>query len=158
MVAAVLATASLPSFSAESDAKEVFSAAAAGGMTFTANRVVEDVSLVFLHFTTQGRAALISELERTGVVAEVVGKGAALRGDLPPSAIQVKRRVGADGLDEYEVTGEMKLQWSRCAASGGSCTSAGPAKSVKVSGTVLQAVMNGRPAYRINTIRFDGGR
>lgn len=147
-----------PAISAESDAKEVFSVAAAGAMTFTPSRIVEDVGLVFLHFTSQGRQSLIGELERTGVVAEALGKGAGLRGDLPPGSIQVRRRAGADGLDEYEVAGEMRLQWSRCSAGGGNCVNAGAAKLAKVSGTVLQVTVNGRPAYRINSIRFEGGR
>lgn len=143
---------------AEADAKEVFSVASAGGMTFSANRVVEDVSLVFMHFTPEGRASLISELERTGLVAEVVGKGAAVRAELPVAALQVARRAGADGLDEYDVSGTMKLQWSRCTSPGVGCTPVGLSKDAKVSGTVLQVTVSGRPAYRISSIRYEGAR
>lgn len=141
---------------AESDAREVFSVAAAGAMTFSSARVVEDVSLVYLHFTSAGRMALIGELERTGLVKEVVSKRMAVRGDMPVSAVQARRRVGADGLDEYEMVGDMKLQWSRCVDGG--CTDVGGPKSVKVTGVVVQATLNGRPAYRVSGVRYGGAR
>lgn len=143
---------------ADTDAREVFSVAVAGGMTFSAARASEDIGMVFLHYTPSGRSALIGELERTGVLAEALGKGAAVRADLPASELQVRRRVGADGLDEYDVNGEMRLQWSRCAPGGGGCVSAGSPKKVVVSGSVVQTYMNGRPAYRVNTVRYEGGR
>lgn len=141
---------------AESDAREVFAVAAAGAMTFSSSRVVEDVSLVYLHFTPDGRASLIAELERTGLVTEVVTKGLSVRSDLPLSALQARRRAGPDGLDEYEMTGDMKLQWNRCANSG--CSAVGAPKVVKVSGVVVQTTMNGRPAYRVSSVRYEGGR
>lgn len=158
MVLALAAGLSFPVLAAEADAKEVFSVAAAGGMTFSANRVVEDVSLVFMHYTPEGRAALISELERTGLVAEVVGKGAAVRAELPVATLQVTRRAGVDGLDEYDVVGTMRLQWSRCVSPGTSCTPVGLMKDSKVSGKVLQVTVSGRPAYRISSIRYEGAR
>ena len=141
---------------AETDAREVFSIAAAGAMTFSGSRVAEDVSLVYLHFTPQGRAALIAELERTGLVAEVVNKRLSIRSELPISSVEARRRVGSDGLDEYEMVGDMRLQWSRCAASG--CSRVGAAKALKVTGVVVQTTMNGRPAYRVSSIRYEGGR
>lgn len=153
---AVLAGFSYSSFASEVDAREVFAVGAAGGMTFTASRVAEDVSLVFLHFTPDGRASLISELERTGVVSEVVNKRLGVRGDLPASAVQVRRRAGSDGLDEYDMSGDMRLQWSKCTDVG--CVPSGTPKNLKVSGVVVQSVINGRPAYRVRSIRYEGGR
>lgn len=156
LMAALLAGFSGSSVASEVDAREVFAVAAAGGMTFTASRVAEDVSLVFLHFTPDGRASLISELERTAVVSEVVNKRLAVRGDLPASAVQVRRRAGSDGLDEYDMSGDMRLQWSKCTDVG--CVPSGTPKTVKVSGVVVQSVINGRPAYRVRSVRYEGGR
>lgn len=148
--------AAMPAGASGSDAREVFSVAAAGAMTFAGDRVVEDVSVVYLHFTPEGRSALISELERTGIVAEVVSKRLSVRSDLPISSVQAHRRVGVDGLDEYDMTGDMRLQWSRCEPAG--CSAVGAPKAVKVSGVVVQSTLNGRPAYRISSIRYEGGR
>lgn len=156
LMAVVVLASGGSAFAAESDAREVFSVAAAGAMTFSSTRVVEDVSLVYLHFTPDGRSSLIAELERTGLVAEVVTKGLSVRSDLPLSALQARRRAGSDGLDEYEMSGDMKLQWSRCANTG--CSPVGSSKVVKVSGVVVQTTMNGRPAYRVSSVRYEGGR
>lgn len=145
-------------YASEGEAREVFSIAAAGAMTFSYKKVIDDISMVFLHFTPAGRASLIGELERTGVVAEAIGKSAAIRGDMPTSAIQVSRRVDGDGFDEYSVSGDMQVRWSRCMEDG-RCVPSGTQKTVRVEGVVVQAPANGRPAYRINSLRFvESGR
>lgn len=143
-------------YASEIDAKEVFSIAASGGLTFSHARVVDDVQNVFLQFTSSGRNDLINEIERLGVLAEAIGKKLSVTSEVPLYSVRVKRRVGKDGLDEYAVDAEVKLQWMRCPENGLNCKATGTAKSLRVEGVVVQAQINGRPAYRVSSVRYDG--
>ena len=136
--------------SPERDASEVFSAAVGGGFTFNGQRVVDDVSLSFLHYTKAGRAALINELERTRVIYQLIGKKGALRAFSQANKFSATKRVGPSGLDEYMVRGEMELQWSVCDIS--SCVPSGPRNKVSVQGLVIPVTAFGRPAYKVDSL------
>lgn len=140
----------------EIDAKEVFSIAVAGGMTFSHQRVVEDVQNVFLQYTSAGRNDLINEIERLGVLAEVMSKKLSVTSEIQQYAMRVKRRAGKDGLDEYVVDAEMKLQWLRCPETSLGCKPTGTPKTLRAEGVVVQMQANGRPAYRVSSVRYEG--
>lgn len=142
-----------PAQAAEADALEVFAAAVGGAFTFNGQRVVDDVSLSFMHFTKSGRAALISELQRTGVISQATTKRGALKAFATSNKFIASRRVGKNGVDEYDVRGEMELQWNICDA--GSCVPAGPRRKVGASGTVVPVVAFGRPSYKVSALTID---
>lgn len=138
----------------ESDAREVFATAVSGAMSFAGDRAVDDISVSFLHYTSQGRAALINELERTGLLAQAVNYRAAVRAELPANTVVIRRRVGADGLEEYDASATLSLQWSKCDAKG--CATTGQSKSARVTGTVVPVVLNGRPGYKVSKLQLEG--
>ncbi len=132
------------------DATETFSAALSGAFTFSGQRAADDIPLSFMHFTKAGRLALIDELQRTGVVAQAVAKKGSLKAFASSNKFISTRRVGPSGVDEYEVKGEVELQWNTCEV--GSCVPTGPRKKAIATGTVVQVTAYGRPAFKISNI------
>lgn len=150
MLAILLAS---PVLAADGDAAEIFAIAASGAFTFNGQRVVDDVSLSFMHFTKAGRQAVISELQRTGVISQAMMKKGALKAFSSGNKFVSTRRVGRGGVDEYDLRGEIELQWNIC--DGGSCVPAGPRKKVSASGTVIPVTAFGRPSYKVSSIVID---
>ena len=140
----------------QTEALEVFQSAACGALNFQGDRMVEDISNSFMHFTKSGRASLISELSRVGVLTQSVSNSGALRCvAIPQGLAPVGRRVGENGLDEYDVKTEVNLEWSRC--EGRSCSKSGPSKKAVISGTVATLSLNGRLAYKLTRITVQEG-
>lgn len=154
--ALLISLASGCAFAGQTEALEVFSAATCGALTFQGDRMVEDISNSFMHFTKSGRAALISELSRVGILTQSVSKSGALSCAVSPQGLTpVGRRVGDNGLDEFDVKADINLQWSRC--DGRACTKFGTPKKAVVTGTVTTLTVNGRPAYKLSAITFQEG-
>ena len=139
----------------QDEAREVFAVAASSSLTFMSERVVEDVSQSFLQYTKAGRTGLISEMERVGVLGPAVNKGMSLRTNMTSSTVAVARRVGSNGLDEYDMRGVAVLQWTKCGTSG--CVDSGDSKKAVITGVVVSMVLNGRPGYRVSSITLSEG-
>lgn len=152
----LIALASGGAYAGQSEALEVFQSATCAALTFQGDRMVDDISNSFMHFTRTGRASLIAELSRVGILTQTVSKSGALRCTVIPQGLApVGRRLGDNGLDEYDVKADVSLQWSRC--DGRNCSKVGAPGKATVSGTVATLTMNGRPAYRLTRITFQEG-
>jgi len=152
--AVVIAIAGTGANAGQAEALEVFAAASCGALTFQGDRMVEDIGNSFMHFTKAGRAALIAEMARVGLLSQAISKTGALRCFVIPQGIAaLGRRVGENGLDEYEVKADVNLQWAHC-DDGRSCANLGSPRRAGLTGTVATLTVNGRLAYKLTTIAF----
>lgn len=138
----------------ESDARLVFANASGAALSFKNAKIIDDISSSFPHFTTNGRNQLLSELERTGIVAQATTKGASLTATVDSGSLNAFRRIAPQGGESFELSGQVMLQWQRCVNA--TCVPVGNPRPAKISGIALGSVVNGRPSYRIDSFRLDG--
>lgn len=142
-------------YATESEANAVFKAGVEGVLTFRNDRMVVEMTSGLSHFTIEGRAAVIEELKRTGIVRQATAKNGSLS-TVVKEGFNSTAQVGASGLNEYLVNARATFQWQRCVNK--TCVPVGDALPGRVSGTVQEVQVNGRPAYRINSIQLDGAQ
>ena len=138
----------------EAEAAEVFTTAVQTALTFRNARMIDEIAASFPHFTTQGREAVIEELGRTGIVREATKKNGSLKTRLDKGSLQATTQVNESGLNEYEFTGKVYLQWQRCIER--TCAPVGEEKAARAKGVVKEMLVNGRPSYQVNSLILDG--
>ena len=138
----------------EQEAREVFGAAVAGGLTFNSLRPVEDIGSSLLHFTKEGRLQFLDQLQRSELIREVTTRNAELRTRVAPASVVVTKRLGSDGLAEFDLRMDVVVELRKC--EGATCIPLGKEKRAQVSGMVVGLVTNGRPTWRVKQVTIAG--